>query len=193
MEQSIFTSERISSENTISASRATGIVAAATVEVRPPVKSTSVPARAPNVFHVKLSLKTTERLQFIDITEQVIELTRESGIQTGMVNIQTRHTTTAIVVNEAEPLLLDDMRQTLDRIAPPDQYYKHNDFSIRTVNMEEEETGNGHSHCQALYLRASETLNLIDGGLQLGRWQRIFFIELDHARDRMVSIMVIGQ
>ena len=187
MEEGFFTSERIYSEQVASGSPVSGSVDGPTSK-----SATGVASRTSSVFHGKLLLTTTERLQFIDITEQIIELARESGIQTGLVNIQTRHTTTAIVVNEGEPLLLEDMKKTLDRVASPDQYYQHNDFSIRTVNMEEEETGNGHSHCQALFLRTSETLNLVNGDLELGRWQRVFFIELDHARERMVSILIMG-
>lgn len=150
-------------------------------------------ARSSKILHQKIHLTTTERLQFIDLTERVVELVKESGIQHGLVNIQTKHTTTAIVINEHEPLLLEDMKKVLDRIAPPDQYYQHNDFSIRTVNLTPEEVGNGHAHCQALFLRASEMLNLVDGRLEIGRWQRIFFIELDHARERTISVMVMGQ
>src|SRR5215510_13348393 len=131
MEEGFFTSERNYSEPVVS-----GTMNGSTLN-----RANNVVARPFSVFHEKLQLTTSERLQFIDITEQVIALANASGIQNGTVNIQTRHTTTAIVVNEAEPLLLEDMKKTLDRIAPPDQYYGHNDFSIRTVNMEEEETG----------------------------------------------------
>lgn len=183
MEDGFFTSERKYSEPVVS-----GVANGSTLK-----RANNVATRPIGVFHGNLHLMTSERLQFIDITEQVVALAHTSGIQNGMVNIQTRHTTTAIVVNEAEPLLLEDMKKVLDRVAPPDQYYQHNDFSIRTVNMEEEETGNGHSHCQSLFLRASETLNLMDGVLQLGKWQRIFFIELDHARERTVSVLTMGQ
>ena len=91
-----------------------------------------------------------------------------------------------------EPLLLEDMRQTLERLAPRCIDYGHNDFSIRTVNMQPEETENGHSHCKAMFLRTSETLNLTDGVIQLGRWQRVFLLELDGARRRSVSVVVMG-
>jgi secondary thiamine-phosphate synthase enzyme len=187
MEEGFFTSERTFSEQV-----ASGSPVSRSVNGQAQKTATGAAARTAIVFHGELLLTTMERLQFIDITEQVIALAQESGIQNGLVNVQTRHTTTAIVVNESEPLLLEDMRKTLDRIAPPDQYYKHNDFSIRTLNMEEEETGNGHSHCQALFLRTSETLNLAHGVLQLGKWQRIFFIELDRARERAVSVLMMG-
>ena len=148
--------------------------------------------RQPMIEHGAIHLETEECLQFIDITERIVELVEDSGIQNGIVNVQTRHTTTAIIVNENEPLLLKDMRQTLERLAPRDIDYGHNDFSIRTVNMQPEETENGHSHCKAMFLRTSETLNLTDGVIQLGRWQRVFLLELDGARRRSVSVVVMG-
>jgi thiamine phosphate synthase YjbQ (UPF0047 family) len=58
--------------------------------------------------------------------------------------------------------------------------------------MEPGELANGHAHCKSLYLRTSETVNLLDGVLQLGRWQRIFFLELDRARDRSLSVQILG-
>ena len=146
----------------------------------------------PKIEHGVIHLETEECLQFIDITERIVELVEDSGIQNGIVNVQTRHTTTAIIVNENEPLLLVDMRQTLERLAPRDIEYGHNDFSIRTVNMQPEETENGHSHCKAMFLRTSETLNLTGGAIQLGRWQRVFLLELDGARRRSVSVVVMG-
>lgn len=142
--------------------------------------------------HHSIHLETMGCLQFIDLTERVAEIVEESGIRNGLVNVQTRHTTTAIIINEHEPLLLEDMKVMLNRLASPAFEYQHNNFAIRTVNLVPEEVGNGHAHCQALFLRASETLNLVNGRLQFGRWQRIFFIELDHARERTVSVMVMG-
>ena len=143
--------------------------------------------------HHSIQLRTAGRLQFVDLTDRVAEIAEESGVRQGLVNVQTRHTTTAIVINEHEPLLLEDMRVMLNRLASPALEYQHNNFAIRTVNLVPDEVGNGHAHCQALFQRASETLNLAAGRLQLGRWQRIFFIELDHARERTVSVMVMGQ
>ena len=148
---------------------------------------------AVRIHHAAIHLETEESLQFIDLTDRVAELVEASGVKAGIINIQTRHTTTAIVVNENEPLLLEDMKQTLERLAPRDINYGHNDFTIRTANLLDDERENGHSHCKALFLRASETLNIADGEIQLGRWQRIFLIELDGARSRMVSLTIIGE
>ena len=148
--------------------------------------------QALKIEHGVIHLETADCLQFIDITDRVVELVDDCRIQNGIVNVQTRHTTTAIIINENEPLLLEDMRHTLERLAPRELEYGHNDFTIRTANMQPDETENGHSHCKAMFLRTSETLNLSGGILQLGTWQRIFLIELDGARSRNVSVVVIG-
>lgn len=148
---------------------------------------------AVSIKHGEIHVETEECLQFIDLTDRVVETVEASGIRAGIVNIQTRHTTTAIIINEDEPLLLEDMKHTLERLAPRDIEYGHNDFTIRTENLVDDERENGHSHCKAIFLRASETLNIADGAIQLGRWQRIFLIELDGARSRTISLTVIGE
>jgi len=144
-------------------------------------------------YHDVIHVRTQACLQFIDVTDPVGDIVRESGIRYGLVNIQTRHTTTAIVVNENEPLLLEDMKRVLEKLAPHDGGYQHDDFQIRTVNLLPGEDPNGHAHCKAMLLGTSETLNIVDGTIHLGRWQRIFLIELDRAKDRTVSVMVMGE
>lgn len=145
------------------------------------------------VTHHSLELQATAPLQFIDLTDEVRALVAQLGVANGMVNVRTRHTTTAVIINEHEPLLLEDLKELLTRLAPPEAYYRHNDFAIRTANMTPDESPNGHAHYQSLLLSSAATVNIIDGALQLGRWQRIFFIELDHARPRAVSLTVMGQ
>lgn len=145
-----------------------------------------------NTYHKCLRIETRECLEFTDITERVAECVRYSGIRDGFVNIQTRHTTTAILMGEHEPLLIEDLKRTLEMLAPCKGTYRHDDFSVRTVNMCPDEEKNGHSHCKALFLRSSECLNIVDGEMDLGQWQRIFLIELDRARSRTVSVMILG-
>ena len=132
--------------------------------------------------------------EFIDITSLVKESLEESGVQNGIATIFSRHTTAAISIQENEPLLLNDMASSLDRIAPKNARYGHNDFSIRTVHMEEDECPNGHSHCQHLVLGSSETVPVINGSLSLGQWQRIFVVELDEAKTmpREIVIQLMG-
>ncbi len=149
--------------------------------------------RSVEVCHRTLHLHTKECLQFIDLTAAICQFVADSGIVHGLVNVQTRHTTTAIIVNENEPLLLEDLKKSLERLAPRTVSYRHDDFDIRTENLTPDERPNGHAHCKALFLRSSETLNIINGELDLGRWQRVFFLELDGARERTVSLAILGQ
>lgn len=145
------------------------------------------------VRHYSIALETRERLHFVDFTERLATVVRDSGVLNGFVNVQTRHTTTAVMVNENEPLLQEDMRRILERLAPQQRAYRHDDFSIRTVNLCLDEDKNGHSHCKAMFLRTSETLNVAQGELQLGQWQRVFLIELDRGKKRTVSVVVLGE
>ena len=140
-----------------------------------------------------LEFQTKGEFDFIDFTEQVKSFVEESQIKNGLINIQTLHTTAALVLNENEPLLLEDFKAHLEKISPKDLNYNHNDFSRRTVNVCEEKCANGHSHCQTLHLPSSLTLNIIDGNLQLGQWQRIFLVELDRAKLRKIQIQVMGE
>jgi secondary thiamine-phosphate synthase enzyme len=130
--------------------------------------------------------------QFIDITDEVTGAVEASGIREGTVTVFSRHTTAAVKINENEPLLLEDMARFLEQVAPREVNYRHNDFTIRTANMTEDECPNGHSHCQHLLLSASETIPICDGAVLLGRWQRVFLIELDRPRLREIVIQVHG-
>jgi secondary thiamine-phosphate synthase enzyme len=146
------------------------------------------------IKHKTLSYKTKEYLEFLDITDKVHEFVAESGIKNGLVNIQTLHTTTSIIVNEDEPLLIEDMKNHFREFVKEEGYYNHNDFDIRLAHMHGlDEYKNGHSHCLAAYLPTHVTLNVVNRKVTFGDWQRIFFIELDHARDRKVQIQVMGE
>jgi len=141
-----------------------------------------------------LEYKTAGGYEFRDVTDDVFDFVKETGVKNGIMNVQTLHTTTALIVNENEPLLIEDMKNNFREIAKKDIYYGHNDFEVRTVNMcGLTECKNGHSHCLAAYLPTHVTLNIVDGKVSFGQWQRIFFIELDHARTRKVQVQVMGE
>jgi secondary thiamine-phosphate synthase enzyme len=144
--------------------------------------------------HLTLRVKTVRPVQFIDLTDDLRAAVRRARIVSGLVNVQTRHTTTGILVNEHEPLLLTDLERALDRHAPAAADYRHDDMAVRTVNVDPGgvERRNGHAHCQAALLRTSECLNVADGQLVLGRWQRVLFVELDGGQPREISVMMLG-
>ncbi|NCQ06509.1 MAG: YjbQ family protein [Candidatus Moranbacteria bacterium] len=144
------------------------------------------------VNHV-IELTTSTTLDFIDITEKIQKKIKASKIKNGVINIQSMHTTMAVVVNEAEPLLIMDMKALLEKLAPRTYKYMHDNFKIRTVNMGPDEKANGHSHNKALHLPTSTMLNVVKNTLQLGTWQRVFAIELDCSRPRKIALQIIGE
>ena len=144
-----------------------------------------------------LRVESKDAPEFIDITDGAIDFVRQSDIRNGTVLVFSKHTTVAITIQENEPLLLTDMANMLERLSPRAADYRHNDFTIRTVNMHEDECPNGHSHCQHLTLGTSETLPVVDGEMVLGEFQRVFAVELDAEKAsqvgrREVLVQVMG-
>ena len=148
---------------------------------------------AASCHYATLSVSTRHPTEFIDLTDRLEALVADSGVRSGIFNVQTLHTTTAIVVNEHEPLLLADFQMLLEAAAPAHGRYRHDDAAFRTVNLTEGERPNGHAHCRALLMPVSACLNVTEGRLRLGRWQRVFFVELDGPRERNVSVLILGE
>jgi isopentenyl-diphosphate Delta-isomerase len=140
----------------------------------------------------QLTYRTAGAGEFVDITDDVAGVVRASGARRGLVHVYSTHTTAAVRVNENEPLLLGDLRRFLAAVAPAGDGYEHDDMT-RRVGVPVDEPVNGHAHCQHLLLGASETLPVVDGRLVLGRWQRVFLVELCSARERRVVVQVLGQ
>lgn len=139
-----------------------------------------------------IRLTTGEAPDFIDITDHVAQIVADAHVAMGMVIVFTKHTTTAIVLNENESGLRKDVAAFLERMAPKAMYYAHNDMDIRTENIVPDESPNGHSHAQSMVLGSTQLVPVIMGTMALGTWQRIFLIELDHPRDREVVVQVWG-
>ncbi len=166
-------------------------MAATALPITSPSPSPS-PDPAFHVTHEQITLHSSRPFEFIDLTPRVTEIVRRAGLSHGVVSIQTRHTTTAILVNEHEPQLLHDIEERLARWAPEWASYRHDDPRLRTVNLTDDERENGHAHARAVILGTSESVHVACGALQLGRWQRILFLELDGAQRRAVSVVAMG-
>ena len=140
-----------------------------------------------------LRVESTTAPEFIDVTDDVVEFVQQSEVRNGFALVYSKHTTAAITIQENEPLLLVDLVSMIERLSPRSAHYRHNDFSVRTVHMHENECPNGHSHCQHLTLGASETIPVVDGQLAFGQWQRVFMVELDdRALHREILVQVMG-
>jgi secondary thiamine-phosphate synthase enzyme len=142
------------------------------------------------------SFRTAECGQFVDMTDDVKDVVAGSGVQNGMALVYSPHTTCAVLINERESGFIKDFGQLMESLVPLGGPYRHDDLEARTENLEDDphEVPNGHAHCrQALLGSSSETIPIVNGELLLGRWQRVFFLELDRARDRKVLIQVMGE
>ena len=122
-------------------------------------------------FQLEHQLRTAGGLTVTDITEEVQEAVRESGIVDGICCVYSPHTTCSVRVNEWERGFLEDFAVLLKRLVPTEHYYAHDDWDRRTENVCEEdmEFGNGHSHCMSMLLGpAGESIPVRDGELCLG-------------------------
>jgi secondary thiamine-phosphate synthase enzyme len=140
----------------------------------------------------RLTLTTDRPLQIVDLTPRVSACIREAGLEAGVVSVQVLHTTVGLLLNEQEPLLFEDLERMLDRLAPRSARYRHDEMALRVPAPPPDERRNGHAHCRAMLLRASETLHVHRGALVLGRWQRLLLAELDGPQKRSVSVALLG-
>jgi secondary thiamine-phosphate synthase enzyme len=157
-------------------------------------ESVSLVAKEWVVVNEVITVNTPDAPHFIDLTETIQEVIAREGLIAGTALIFSKHTTAAIVINEHEPLLLEDISDLLTRLVPHTRVanYRHDDMDIRTVNLVEDEPLNGHAHCQHLFLGSSIQIPISRTRLNLGQWQRVFLVELDRPRTRQVVIQLSG-
>ena len=127
-----------------------------------------------------LKISTNKSFEIIDITSKINELI---DVENGIISIFSRHSTTAVVVNENEQGLLNDLELTLDNLITDKFSYNHDRID-----------DNARSHLKSFLLSSSETVPIKEGKLDLGTWQSVFFIELDGPRsNRTISLTIIGE
>ena len=126
-----------------------------------------------------MNIQTTSHTQLIDITASLNQEIADTGIDTGVCMVYSPHTTTAIIINENEPGLKEDILKLINVIVPQDGY-AHDRID-----------NNARSHLQAVILGNSICIPVEDGGLALGIWQSVFFVELDGPRKRRFTVRVI--
>lgn len=145
------------------------------------------------IYRELLRLQTKGAFDIIDVTSDVEKALVNSGIGEGYALVYSRHTTCGVMLNERETGLFGDLEAILGKLVPQGDYYRHDDWEIRTENMHPDETPNAHSHLRQLIGgRVSEYVPVIDAALMLGEWQRIMVLELDQAKDREILIQVCG-
>jgi secondary thiamine-phosphate synthase enzyme len=157
-----------------------------TTRVRPVVDVTSVTG-ALTVHGESFTVETEERLQIVDLTEQVMTLVRELGVREGMASLFSMHTTCSVFINEFQTALVADIQTFLERAVARDGGWKHNDPAHSDCDRV-----NADSHLRAIVLGHSLTLQVSGGEVVLGQWQRILLAELDGPRVRTLRLSVMG-
>ena len=127
-----------------------------------------------------LKIDTRRNFEIIDITSKINDMI---DVRQGIVSVFSKHSTSAIVVNENEEGLLDDLEFTLDNLITDIFTYKHDRID-----------NNARSHLKSFLLSSSECLPIKNSRLDLGTWQSVFFIELDGPRSgRTITLTIIGE
>jgi secondary thiamine-phosphate synthase enzyme len=127
-----------------------------------------------------LTIATRSRNEFVDITSQVQDVVRESGISEGLCTIFVPHTTAGLTINEgADPSVQRDILAHLEKMIPHRGDYRHLE-------------GNSDAHIKASLIGSSQTVFVEEGQLVLGTWQAIYFAEFDGPRRRKVMVQVSG-
>jgi secondary thiamine-phosphate synthase enzyme len=138
-----------------------------------------------------LEIQTEQGICIRNITPQIVKILEATAFKTGQVLVFSRHTTTALAINENEERLLEDIKRHLGKLAPESETYLHNDLHLRDVPPDE--PMNAHSHLMAMMLSTSEVIPVVDGQLALGTWQSVLFFDLDGPRKRTVSVQITGE
>jgi secondary thiamine-phosphate synthase enzyme len=136
----------------------------------------------------RFTIDTEHDTQLIDITDRVRELIAETGIQDGVANVMTMHTTTAITVNEGLPDLEDDLLELLADLVPANRPYRH----ARFLHSDGQMAVNAPSHLRGAMLGMQVILPVENGKPVLGTRQTIYFVELDGPLHRDAVVHVFG-
>ncbi len=130
---------------------------------------------------VKITVKTTKRMEIVDLTSSVVSIVHDSGVKDGICVVYCPHTTAGIAVNEnADPTVKQDIINKLAELVPQTGTYRH---------LER----NSDAHIKNVLIGPSLTFIIENGKLELGTWQGVFFIEGDGPRTREVWVKLMGK
>jgi len=130
-----------------------------------------------------LTVNTRNEHEYINITREVADVIRESGIKEGLAYVGSMHITSSVYINDAEDGLIHDIEQWLEKLAPARSDYLHH----RTGET------NGDAHLKNLLLHSSVTCPVTNGKLDFGPWQQIYYAEFDGRRQKRIIIKIIGE
>ena len=152
-----------------------------------PIHPQTALSRETRIAQKVIDLATRERSEFVNITDRVNEVVRHSGVSTGLVHVQSLHTTAGVFVCEWQDALIEDAKAFLSQLVSRDGYWRHNDPQYSDC-----ERKNADSHIRSLLTGQSLSLQIRDSRVLLGTWQNIVAAEFDGPRTRSFSIQIFG-
>ena len=127
----------------------------------------------------EINVHSKGRTELMDITDRLAKLVQESKVHEGLMVLFVPHTTAGVTINEAaDPDVVDDIQQSLNKLVPHSGHYQHTE-------------GNADSHIKASIIGSSEVVFIENGRLKLGTWQGVFFCEFDGPRNRRVWVKIL--
>jgi secondary thiamine-phosphate synthase enzyme len=138
-----------------------------------------------SVQNEEIYVKSTGRTDIVDITPQVTSVLKESSVKNGTVTLFIPGSTAALTTIEFESGVVNDLKKAIDRMAPEEMYYEHN---------EKWGDGNGFSHVRAALIGPSLHIPVVDGKMTLGTWQQIVLLDFDNRpRKRRILVQTSGE
>ncbi|MBD3203830.1 YjbQ family protein [Candidatus Woesearchaeota archaeon] len=134
-------------------------------------------------FTKHLWFETEDRIQFINITQKVNQIIKESGIKEGLVLVNAMHITASVYINDAESGLINDYKKWLKKIVPLNEKYEH--------NMTGED--NAYAHLMRTIMGREAVVAVTKNKLDLGPWEQIYYAEFDGQRRKRVMVKIIGE
>jgi len=139
------------------------------------------------VFSKTITVATHERTDLVNLSDDIREFVKSTGVQDGYVQVSSLHTTAGLIINEWQDALLADVKNLTESIVPRDTYYRHNDPEFSDCDRH-----NADSHLRIVVLGHSASVPIDQGELVLGRWQSVILTEFDGPNHRKVHIQVFG-
>lgn len=135
------------------------------------------------VYTKKITINTKEKIDFVKITDKVKKAVLESGVQDGIILVNSMHITASVFINDNEEGLIKDFKEWLEKLAPKKKDYFHH------------KTGedNGFAHLWRTIMGRESVIGISDWELDLGPWEEIFYGEFDGQRDKRILMKVIGE
>ena len=139
------------------------------------------------VFSKTITVKTNERSELVNLTNELREFVEATGIEDGYAQVSSLHTTAGLIMNEWQDALLADVKSMIEQIVPRETYYKHNDPQYSDCDRH-----NADSHLRNVVVGHSLSVPIAQGKLVLGQWQSVILTEFDGPNQRKVFMQLFG-